>query len=86
MKPSKTVSAVWRKGMNYVKVNEVWHITYNSIIDHSTAKMMALTLCGHTLSFDAIARGEEEKSDFVCADCEMLLRSGDQLLREIRKK
>lgn len=84
--PEKTVSAVWRKGMNYVKVNAIWHITYDSVTDHTNgSKMKAKTFCGHILSFDAIARGEEEKSDYVCAECEMLFRAGDELLRSLKK-
>ncbi len=69
--------------MNYAKVNGVWHVAYNSTMDHAHNKMLAKTICGEMIAFDTLARGEDEKSDHVCADCEMLLRSGDQMLRDI---
>lgn len=86
MKPLKTVSAVWRKGMTYAKSGGIWHIAYTSATDHAKNMMVAKTLCDHEIAFDAIARGEDEKSQQVCADCEMLLRAGDALLRTFYEK
>lgn len=82
VKPLRTVSAVWRKGMTYAKANGVWHITYNSKMDNATNTMVVKTICDEVLRFDQLAQGETEKSDQVCADCEMILRAGDKLLRE----